>query len=496
MGTTRVSIAELLETGVTLQPHEAVAIARAVVTCPSSSEPTASAAPRLYGPVSLENVELTVDGRVECTQSAATPAVSEVAIFLQAMLPPGLRAPGGLRYAIGRALLEVEAPPFDSIHEFSRALARYEQGDRDEVLRSLLERAGFARPAALTSPRQDARRQPRAAGEDAAGGFPVAPSPSMVERRSSAARVDELRRQLREADRHAFERAAPIAAAVPARAPYSWRWPAVAAGIAVAVALLAGGGILRTYRTSDRVAATTPARHLAASSSPTGTAGSAFFDPDLRLVSIDDQGAHDYHVQRSPKGDRLAFDSDRDGVRGVYVADRDGTHVRRVSGPGYAASPAWSPDGGELAFVRSDSRDPGVSNLWVLSLADGRTRQLTDYQTGHTTGASFSGVRGGRICYAHDDAIVVLDVRTGRTRAFDSPMPGRAVGTLAMSPDGTKVVFDVEHHGAWLLALADGTMRRVLPDPTADQFAWAPDSRRVAFHSRRDNKWSIYVTAE
>jgi hypothetical protein len=203
-GAPRVSIAQLLEAGVTLQPHEAVAIARAVVSYPSSSEPPVSVNRLLDGPVSLDNVELTVDGRVECARSATTPAVSEVAILLQAMLPPGMRAPG----ATGRALLEVDAPPFDSIDPFFRALARYEQGDRDEVLRSLLERAGFARPAAPASPPQDARRQPRAAGEDAASRFLAASSPSIAERWASATRVDELRRQLRDADRRAFERRA------------------------------------------------------------------------------------------------------------------------------------------------------------------------------------------------------------------------------------------------------------------------------------------------
>ncbi len=41
--------------------------------------------------------------------------------------------------------------------------------------------------------------------------------------------------------------------------------------------------------------------------------------------------------------------------------------------------------------------------------------------------------------------------------------------------------------------LADGSMQRVLTDPTAEEFAWAPDGRRVAFHSRRDGQWGIYV---
>src|SRR6184192_2397220 len=119
-----ISIAALHERGLVLRPHEAVAIAQALIHRSLQSE---SVVRPPYGPPTAETVELTSDGSVACVCCAATPAVSEIAILLQELLPPGkTRVPGGLRYALGRALLEVDAPPFDSIEDFSRALARYE----------------------------------------------------------------------------------------------------------------------------------------------------------------------------------------------------------------------------------------------------------------------------------------------------------------------------------------------------------------------------------
>jgi Tol biopolymer transport system component len=97
------------------------------------------------------------------------------------------------------------------------------------------------------------------------------------------------------------------------------------------------------------------------------------------------------------------------------------------------------------------------------------------------------------VSYTHEDKLVILDVETGQAREFSSPIKGRLVRTPAVSPDGTKVIFQVFRHGAWMLDLADGSMNCVLTDPTADEFAWAPDGRRVAFHSGRDGKWGIYV---
>jgi hypothetical protein len=68
--------------------------------------------------------------------------VSEVGRLLEAMLLQGSRqaVPGGLRYTVARASLEVDAPPFDSLRALSSSLSRFEKGDRRQVLRTLLAR--------------------------------------------------------------------------------------------------------------------------------------------------------------------------------------------------------------------------------------------------------------------------------------------------------------------------------------------------------------------
>jgi Tol biopolymer transport system component len=213
---------------------------------------------------------------------------------------------------------------------------------------------------------------------------------------------------------------------------------------------------------------------------------------DLRVMTIVDDGARNYHVQPSPDGRLVAFDSDRDGERGVYLANRDGTAVRRISGPGYAAVPTWSPDGRRIAYVRAEPDHPRVWNLWLQDVESDHLTQLTSYRFGQPWSASwFPDDR--RICYTHEDKIVLMDLETRRTWTFNSPMEGRQVRTPAVSPDGTKVIFQVRRDGAWILDLTDRSMRRVLTDPTAEEFAWAPDGRRIAFHSRRDGQWGIYI---
>ena len=204
----------------------------------------------------------------------------------------------------------------------------------------------------------------------------------------------------------------------------------------------------------------------------------------LRITSIVDDRAHNFHVRPSPDGTRIAFDSDRDGERAVYVADADGRGVQRISGEGFAAVPSWSPDGGTIAFVRAEPDRPKVWNLWTADLSTGATRRLTAHRVGQPWGGSWFP-DGRRIAYSHEQRLVVLDLASGRERVYRSPVKGRLVRTPAVSPDGTRIMFQVHHDGAWILELRDGSMRKVLSDPSAEEYTWSPDGRRVAYHSRR-----------
>jgi hypothetical protein len=110
-----------------------------------SGEASAGGAHQPYGPLALDNVEVDSDGCVRCTATAATPSVYEAAVLLQALLSHASGVvPGALRYTLGRALLEVEAPPFDSGQHFAAALQRFESESRAGAIAALAARASTA----------------------------------------------------------------------------------------------------------------------------------------------------------------------------------------------------------------------------------------------------------------------------------------------------------------------------------------------------------------
>lgn len=179
------SIAELRNSGVIFQPDEAVAIAQQLIAATRESGAPDEAAPP-FGPPSVDNVFLSDDGSVICRGCTATPAVSEIGIFLESLLGAGSpRVHGGLRYTVARALLNVDVPPFDSLDAFSQDLARHEQGNRASLIRWALRRAGQAlRPGSGQSPSVVLTVADR--------------------RRTAPASASELRRALREADARLF----------------------------------------------------------------------------------------------------------------------------------------------------------------------------------------------------------------------------------------------------------------------------------------------------
>src|SRR4051794_18496347 len=224
------SLADLIRRGVTFTPADAVAIAQQLISCINLAvEPSPP-----FGPPTIDTVHVGADGTVFCGACASTPAVSEVARLIEAMLPAGVKMPGALRYAVARAFLDVDAPPFDSLDEFSAALARTEPANRVEVVRALYQRAVQVplprAPLALVHPAPLAWVQPAARAPVHPAALSPTPPPALslvhpavqpppvqpiaqapvqtpndgVDRRRAAPSSAELRRHLRQADAALF----------------------------------------------------------------------------------------------------------------------------------------------------------------------------------------------------------------------------------------------------------------------------------------------------
>ncbi len=91
---------------------------------------------------------------------------------------------------------------------------------------------------------------------------------------------------------------------------------------------------------------------------------------------LTNSGGIDTNPAWSPSGQEIAFTSSRAGSPQIYVMDREGTNVRRVTFQGdYNDGASWSPDGTRLAFATRAERNR--FDIAVLDLVTLQSVRLT-----------------------------------------------------------------------------------------------------------------------
>ncbi len=92
--------------------------------------------------------------------------------------------------------------------------------------------------------------------------------------------------------------------------------------------------------------------------------------------AITQPGSLNYNPAWSPKGDWIAFTSERDGSADLFRMHPDGNGLERLTdNPAFDDQAAFSPDGKQIVFV--STRAAGFANLWILDVATHATRPLT-----------------------------------------------------------------------------------------------------------------------
>ena len=214
-------------------------------------------------------------------------------------------------------------------------------------------------------------------------------------------------------------------------------------------------------------------------------------------LAITSDGQHNVQPAWSPDGAHVAYHSS--GRGGIWVVARDGGVPRQVSP--FGSRPVWSPDGRRLAFQGAPYTEPsaaafesfGPSSLWVVDVAGGQPRRVTEGwrpEGSHARPTWFPD--GQRLFFAsqglNTTRFWIVDIESGvLTHVHD---PGTRAVDPTLTPDGRTAYYVRldDSFDLWRLPLTeDGTEadapRRVLPPSELDvrHVAVHPDGRQIAY---------------
>ena len=198
----------------------------------------------------------------------------------------------------------------------------------------------------------------------------------------------------------------------------------------------------------------------------------------------------------SPDGTRIVFARSVAGKSAIFVAAPDGSNPVQLTHGVWDFEPWWSPDGKWIAYY-AESPD---FDLFVVPANGGEPRLLSpgparDSPRGWL--ADGSGVVANRTRQG-DDQVVVVPLDGSAPRRLGPEMAGHQHGSI--SPDGTKFGFDIHQGGGdatlWVQEMAGGAPRQLTTENlenTSSALMWSPDSRSLAYTSRRTGTTDIWV---
>ncbi len=205
---------------------------------------------------------------------------------------------------------------------------------------------------------------------------------------------------------------------------------------------------------------------------------------------IDPAGTRVAFIVSRMNGPKNRYDSD------LYLVPASGGAPTRITRTGRDSSPAWSPDGSTVAFVRGPSKKGERAQIFAYDVRTGKTKQLTHLRDGASD--PLYSHSGRQLLFTSVTVDAPPSTNVDFRAAGFSPSKAerksdvRVIREMHFDANGAGYIYD-RHAHLWVMN-ADGSGVRALTGGTQwseGGARWSPDDKTIAFNSLRYHSPSL-----
>jgi len=220
---------------------------------------------------------------------------------------------------------------------------------------------------------------------------------------------------------------------------------------------------------------------------------------EKRLLTLDDQFAFRQisDPQLSPNGDWIAYTVTSTNLKNdtrdndIYMTSWDAERTLHLTnGKDSEYNPRFSPDGKYVAF--RSSRQSGKQQIWLLNLAGGEAEKISD----------FAGDVADFVWSPDSRRLAVIAEEPAAEISFNGKTPPPIVIDLFHFQEDGVGFIDKSREHLYVFDLATRKADILTPGQFNESLpAWSPDSKNIAFVSKRgeksdrNNNWDLYTVA-
>ena len=243
-----------------------------------------------------------------------------------------------------------------------------------------------------------------------------------------------------------------------------------------------------------------PAPQVVSRSALVGTIAYPVFngtDYDLYFGQVDGSGTRFYRAHASqpdfnPDGTRIAFHSWAGDSRGLVTQDVTGANPRLITNFVEDQLPTWTADSASIVLL---SRREGSRQSQLIK-TDSSTELGDSVVLGEGEYPSI-GQSGQLVFKGWGNTAYGLRIGTANMEDIETVTNADEDTAPALSPGGSQIAFMSRREGNWNIYVAnvDGSNLQRLTDDEADDGlpTWSPDGNAIAFVSNRGGPWAIWA---